>query len=153
MKLKNQFVHSGQIYVSKPGEEINLSTVLGSCVSVCLYDEKKQISGMNHYLLPLWNDSELRTPKYGSVAIELLINKMLENGSIKKDLKAKVFGGGNVNTHLENLRILVGERNIIVAKDMLKEENIEILSSDLGGNKGRKLLMNSKTGKIMLKYV
>ena len=70
------FIHVGQIHVDEP--PIAISTVLGSCVAVCLYDSKLKIGGMNHYLLPFWNGNGLQTPKFGNISIPKMIDQMME---------------------------------------------------------------------------
>ncbi|MCG8390151.1 MAG: chemotaxis protein CheD [Cytophagales bacterium] len=136
-------------FVHKTAHEIQ--TVLGSCVAVCLYDVKKQFGGMNHFMLPVWNDQGLATPKYGNIATNRLIDKMISLGSEKKDLVAKVFGGAN--GLVQNSVYEIGKRNITVAYEILERNHIPILKSDTGGVRGRKILMNTATNKILLKYV
>lgn len=127
-----------------------VTTVLGSCVSVCLWDQIRRIGGINHYMLPLWNGDGLASPKYGNIAIEKLLEKMLNLGSLKGNLKAKIFGGGVV-LKISNGVLNVGERNIILAQDMLRQEGIPIISSDVGGQTGRKILFNTLTGGVLMK--
>ncbi|MEA1973295.1 MAG: chemotaxis protein CheD, partial [Candidatus Cloacimonadota bacterium] len=76
--MKKEFVYAGQIIVSKTPME--LYTVLGSCISVCIWDNKLRIGGMNHYMLPLWKRKGLATPKYGDIAIPKLIEKVINLG-------------------------------------------------------------------------
>lgn len=127
-----------------------VTTVLGSCVSVCLWDSKLKIGGINHYMLPLWNGEGLATPKYGNIAINKLYEKMLSFGCKHSSLKAKMFGGGEVLA-VRNAVLNVGERNILLAIDMLKSMKIQIISQDVGGRSGRKLLFNTHTGNVLLK--
>lgn len=129
-----------------------IKTILGSCVAVCLYDPVKKIGGMNHYMLPYWNGQGLASPKYGNIAIEKLIKAILDHGSHKGSLKAKIFGGGEViDTQISNFRI--GERNIQVAHDILEEMNIPIIGESTGGKKGRKIQFNTADGSVRQKYV
>jgi len=144
-----KFIHVVEIFVgAKPTE---ITTVLGSCVAVCLYDKVEQVGGMNHYLVPLWNDNGLQSPKYGNISIPKLIENMLNIGCEKYNLEAKIFGGGNViNVSQEDM--MIGRKNILIAKEILREYSIKITAQDVGGNRGRKILMRSDTGKIFLKY-
>ncbi len=137
------FAHNGQCVIT---------TILGSCVAVCLWDETRLTGGMNHYLLPLWNGEGLPTPRYGNVAIPMLIERMRLLGSRRECLKAKVFGGANVLESLSGL-IDVGERNIAFAEDMLRSERITIVSSDTGGTLGRKILFMTDSGDVFVKKV
>jgi chemotaxis protein CheD len=127
-------------------------TILGSCVSVCLYDRLKNIGGINHYMLPLWNGNGLASPKYGNIAIEKLYDNMLRRGAIHKNLIAKIFGGGEVLQTL-NSHFNVGERNIILAHELLKKLKINIVAESTGGQLGRKIIFNSGTGEVNQRYV
>ena len=143
------FLIEGTIFVST--KECTVMTILGSCVAVCLWDPILKIGGMNHYLLALWNGNGLATPRYGNIAIPKLINKIMSLGSSKKNMRAKVFGGANVLSISNNGVRGAGLSNIILAEEMLKEEGIPIIASDLGGNYGRKIRFNTKNGVVMLK--
>jgi chemotaxis protein CheD len=146
--LKEHYLYPCTIFANK--EPYRITTVLGSCVSVCLWDPALRIGGMNHYMLPLWNGEGLASPKFGNIAISKLIEKMLLLGSNKEDLKAKVFGGGAVLRSPTGI-MNVGERNIAYARNALREEGITIISSDLGGTKGRKIIFNTGNGSVMMK--
>ncbi len=147
---KTHYLYPGMLFADR--EEYEVTTILGSCVSVCLWDPHLQIGGINHYLLPLWNGEGLPSPKYGNIAIQKLIEKMLTFGAKRANLKAKMFGGASVLESVGGL-LNVGERNIMVGEDILKEERIPVMSFDLGGNLGRKLLYNTKNGTILLRKI
>jgi len=127
-----------------------VTTVLGSCVSVCLWDGVRSQGGINHYMLPFWNGEGLASPKYGNIAIAKLIEKMLDLGSDRRNLRAKVFGGGIV-LNVSNPFMNIGERNVQLAEDTLRSENIPVLSADTGGNVGRKLIYNTESGIVLVK--
>jgi len=127
-----------------------VTTVLGSCVSVCLWDSERHIGGINHYLLPFWNGEGLATPKYGNIAIEKLLKGMLELGCQKRNLIAKVFGGAALWENQPGL-LRVGDRNAELARDMLSEYQIPIVGSDLLGGQGRKLIFNTETGSVLMR--
>jgi len=127
-----------------------VTTVLGSCVSVCLWDCARNRGGINHYMLPFWNGEGLASPKYGNIAIAKLLERMLELGSERRSLRAKVFGGGVV-LNVTNPFMNIGERNIQLAEGMLRSENIPIISADTGGKVGRKLIFDTETGTVLLK--
>ncbi len=139
---------AGLFAVNRPHEVI---TVLGTCVSVCLYDPVLKIGGMNHYMLPLWNGEGLPSPKYGNIAIEKLQEKMISLGSQKKNLQAKIFGGLGESTTANVLNI--GQRNCKLAKEMLKQMQIPIVASHLGGGLARKLKFYTHTGEVHMKFV
>lgn len=145
--FNKHFLFPGTIF-AEPAEYL-ISTVLGSCVSVCLWDHVTLRGGMNHIMLPLWNGEGLATPKYGNIAMERLLNKVLSIGCRREYLVAKVFGGANVSgTGLEVF--MIGDRNITLAMEILEEFRIPVVAKDVGGRVGRKIIMNSKTGVVMV---
>jgi chemotaxis protein CheD len=131
-------------------EPCDIQTILGSCVAVCLHDPIKKQGGMNHYMLPLWNGEGLESPKFGNIAIEMLIEKMLHLGSQKRNLIAKIFGGAS---QFENTTLNVGERNGQVAETLLTKNGLNVVSKSLGGVQGRKIVFNTSTGQVMMKYI
>ena len=143
------FIHVGQIHVDEP--PIAISTVLGSCVAVCLYDTKLKIGGMNHYLLPFWNGNGLQTPKFGNISIPKMIDQMMTRGSTPKSLEAKIFGGASMKMGGSEA-MMIGEKNIIVAREILKEYRIPIVAEDVGGQSGRKIQFDLERGKVLMQY-
>ena len=146
----------GEFYMTS--DDIAIATTLGSCVSACIWDKTAHIGGMNHFMLPItekevhevnWGQRGLVTDatRYGNYAMEHLINTILTNGGRRVNLLAKVFGGGKVMRKLSD----VGERNIAFVLSYLEQENIPVVSSDLGEEFSRKLLFEPKTGKAFVK--
>lgn len=134
------FLYPGQLYAAK--KETVISTLLGSCVAVVLYDPVQKIGGMNHYLLPDNPGTEPGSGRYGSFAIPQLIKEMEKLGADRRRLQAKIYGGGNViaeNTFGES----IGSSNIILAYQALGDEGIPILEENVGGNLGRKIHLNT----------
>ena len=149
--MEKKFIHSGQLFVAARPSYIH--TVLGSCIAVCIYDMKNGISGMNHYLLPLWNNDGLQSPKYGNIAIPKLIEGMEAVGCQRKDMIVKIFGGASPNDMQHtNENMMIGKRNYQIAVDIIQQYNIKIVAQDVGGIRGRKIVMDSLTGKIQLSY-
>ncbi len=104
---------------------------------------------MNHFMLPLWNGEGLPTPKYGSIAMERLLERVLHSGCQQNYLVAKVFGGANIS-ETTNGAFLIGDRNTNIALQTLKEWRIPVVSADLGGKLGRKVIMNTLTGDVLV---
>lgn len=143
------FIHVGQIHVDFAPAVI--STVLGSCVAVCLYDTHLGIGAMNHYLLPFWNGNGLQSPKFGNISIPKMIEQMIERGSSSKTMQAKIFGGASLNISVSET-MMIGQKNILVARELLQEHKIAIVAEDIGGKQGRKIQFDLERGKVMLKY-
>jgi chemotaxis protein CheD len=148
--LSNLFIYPGKLEVATSPTQF--TTILGSCVAVCLWDTKLKFGGINHYMLPLWNGDGLASPKYGNIAIDKLITKMIWAGASIENMEAKVFGGGNVINTTSNL-YNIGERNIEMAFSKLNEYGIRVVGSSTGGKKGRKILMDSSSFKILHKFI
>lgn len=149
-ELHKVFLYPANVHVAV--QPTCITTLLGTCVAVCLWDPITKIGGMNHYLLSLWNGDGLASPKYGNIAIEKLVMMMESRGASKKRIVAKIFGGKaslNGNTIAYN----IGMRNIQVAKDLLKEMNIPIEAESVGGEHGRNIKFDTTTGKIMMRYI
>ncbi len=140
-----QFIFPGKLHATKIPHHLN--TILGSCVAICLWDSVLKTGGMNHYMLPLWNGEGLASPKYGNVAIERLINKMLLLGSKKRNIKAKIFGGASIIS-LQNDLYNIGERNIQIAEELLEQEKISIIAKSVGGFQGRKIQMDTENFQV-----
>lgn len=143
----------GEYYVSAAGELV--TTVLGSCISVCIRDKEQGIGGMNHFMLPMvdesrngWDSKLLSTAaRYGNVAMERLINTILVNGGKRERLECKVFGGARVL----NLDSDVGSKNIAFITEYLRVEKLELAAHDLGGQWPRKIIYFPETGVVRLK--
>lgn len=150
MERPKHFLYPGAIHISP--EPYVITTILGSCIAVCLYDPVLKIGGMNHYMLPLWNGQGLASPRYGNIAIEKLLSNLQSLGSSKNNIKAKIFGGAEIiSTNVS--QFMIGERNINIAKDLLKEADIPIVAQSVGGKLGRKIIFDSYSGEVRQKYV
>lgn len=144
------FLHPATMHISDDPQWI--TTILGSCIAVCFYDSKKQIGGMNHFMLPLWNGEGLESPKFGNVAIRQLFQKMLDFGSKKEDIVCKIFGGAEMLS--EYLSVFnVGQRNIELAHQVVGEIGVSVVNSSTGGKLGRKIYFNTETGEVLQKYL
>lgn len=136
----------GEYFVSN--EQLVIMTVLGSCIAACLWDSRVGIGGMNHFMLPE-TDANDASGRYGSYAMELLINEMMKAGARRENLQAKIFGGGQVMAGFTTMN--VGERNTAFVKDYLRTERIPILSEDVLDIHPRKVCFFPVMGKAMVK--
>ncbi|HKX41073.1 MAG TPA: chemoreceptor glutamine deamidase CheD [Burkholderiaceae bacterium] len=129
-------------------EDILIMTTLGSCIAACLWDRDAKIGGMNHFMLPE-GEGDAGSGRYGSYAMELLINELLKRGAARHSLEAKVFGGGQVISGMSTMN--VGERNTAFVIDYLKTERIPIMSKDVLDIYPRKVCFLPASGKAMVK--
>lgn len=144
-------IQPGQYYAASG--EGSISTVVGSCVSTCLWDPVRRIGGMNHFMLP-GEPSQAASPwglsaRFGVYAMEVLINEMLHLGAERSRLVAKVFGGAQVLQGFDTLD--VGRMNSRFVLSFLQEEGIQLLAQDLLGVCPRKLHFFPDSGKVQLK--
>jgi len=139
----NYFLEPGYIYVPDQGSAI--STVIGSGVSVCIFDKKKRMGGMNHFQLPIMTTKGKTTPLYGNVATITLIKMMLDLESKRIHLEAQIFGGAH-NPKQKDKDI--GRENRKIAQKILTKAGISISSQDVGGEKGRKVVFNTNTNEV-----
>lgn len=140
----------GEYYFT--GKPMLIVTVLGSCVAACIRDRVSGIGGMNHFMLPDGGESgsaSASSMRYGSYAMEVLINQLLKAGARRENLEAKVFGGGNVLRGFTSIN--VGERNARFVRDYLRTVNIRILAEDLNDIHPRKVYFFPETGKVLVK--
>lgn len=136
----------GEYFVSD--ESLVIMTVLGSCIAACLWDSKARIGGMNHFMLPDGDATDV-SGRYGSYAMELLINEMLKLGARRETLQAKIFGGAQVMHNFTTMN--VGERNTKFVMNYLQTERIPIVSEDVLDIYPRKVVFFPITGKAMVK--
>jgi chemotaxis protein CheD len=127
-------------------EDILIMTTLGSCIAACLWDRNARVGGMNHFMLP---EGSGDSGRYGSYAMELLINEMMKRGASRGSMEAKVFGGGQVISGMNTMN--VGERNTSFVIEYLKTERIPILSKDVLDIYPRKVCFLPASGKAMVK--
>jgi chemotaxis protein CheD len=146
----------GEYYVTRDAEAIN--TVLGSCISACIRDKGIGMGGMNHFMLPedneagsgSWNKADGgASTRYGSYAMESLINELLKLGARRERLEVKLFGGGKILPTMTD----VGERNIAFAKSFLRTEALKIVAEDVGDIFPRRVVYFPETGRVMLKHL
>ncbi|MDD4944541.1 MAG: chemoreceptor glutamine deamidase CheD [Rhodoferax sp.] len=136
----------GEYFVSN--EDLMIMTVLGSCIAACLWDPRIRAGGMNHFMLPD-GDSADGGGRYGSYAMELLINQMLKMGARRETMQAKVFGGAQVMAGFTSMN--VGERNTKFVLDYLATERIPVVSQDVLDIHPRKVCFFPTTGKALVK--
>ncbi len=160
--IKRYWDHHQNISVAKilPGEyyvtctnEV-LMTVVGSCVTACIRDSIRGIGGMNHFMLPhvyphkKWEHTKVNNSnRYGSFAMESLINEILKHGGNRINLEIKLFGGGRIIKNQAN----IGQQNIDFAKNYIDTERLNLIAEDLGDIYPRKILFYPINGRARVK--
>ncbi|HPJ33813.1 MAG TPA: chemotaxis protein CheD [Spirochaetota bacterium] len=150
-------IYPGEYYVTDRDELVG--TLLGSCVAVCLHDNVKKIGAMNHFMLPgKINEREIPEDdytRYGLASMIKIIWEMLEKGAERKNLTAKIFGGGNILSSLSSPErpSMISSDNVRMAKLMLEMEDIPIIGMDVGADFTRKIIFDVNTGRIYLRKI
>lgn len=151
-ELKSVFLHPGEMYASV--EPANITIILGSCVAVCLFNKRLSVGGATHYLLPTLGSEGFASPRYGDIAIRRLLQELHQLGSRNIDLRAHVFGGASMlQAFRSGSSELIGNKNVVLALDMLERESIPIEKRDTGGMQSRKITMRTDTGATTLKLI
>ena len=145
-----------RIYLS-PGEfhvslvPIQITTILGSCVAICLWDSQNHAGGMNHYLFPEWHEGDGGSTRFGNLASLNLLASLFGLGCEAKNMTAKVFGGAALFTAANRYSASLGARNVEVAHCMMADAGIPIVAEDIGGQYGRKVIFNTGDCSVLLR--
>ncbi len=148
-------LHPGQIFVSTDKQSIAI--ILGSCVAVCVWDSVNGIGGATHFMLPTWDEKGMPSPRYGSVAISLLLQKLVQAGAVRGHLRAKIFGGGclfdSMRESSSNKEQHLGSRNVDIALEILAKAHIPVVSREVGGDRGQRIVFRTDTGGSSTKFL
>ena len=142
-KHRKHYLIPGRVFVTK--EPLAISTIVGSGVSVCLWDPIARIGGVNHFLLPEDSDPEPNT-KFGNKANPELLQELLALGADAGRLHAKIFGGSEPPTTFSSSPGTLGDRNVRVALQFLADEGIRLIDRETGGGNARKIIFHSDDG-------
>jgi chemotaxis protein CheD len=143
----------GEFYVTQAGEAV--TTVLGSCIAACVRDTRLGCGGMNHFMLPeeaagsngSWGDAAGASTRYGSFAMESLVNELLKLGTRRERFEFKLFGGGRILPSMTD----IGRRNIEFAESFLRLEGFTVTAKDVGDTYPRRVIYFPATGRVLLK--
>ncbi len=138
------YLHPGQIFAS--AEPAQVTTILGSCVAVCLWDPSTGVGGVNHFPRPHWSGRGARSARFASVAIQALLERLLDLGARRHEIRAKVFGGACLNADAPRRQKPLGEQNVEQALVYLRECELPVTASATGGRRGRKLVFDTEDG-------
>lgn len=134
----------GQLYAS--AEPCQISTILGSCVSVCLFDPTRLAGGMNHFLLPSSRKGEPESLRFGDTATVVLLEKLLAMGCRLENITAKIFGGSALFRGKDRYAESLGAKNVAAAIQLMENAGIQIVAQETGGDHGRKVVFDTDDG-------
>ena len=145
--MKEVTLHLGDVYGAP--EPTVITTLLGSCIAVCLYDPMRTVGGMNHFMLPRGEAEHAESARYGVPAMRRLIAAVLVLGGARRRLVAKVFGGAHV-LDIEESTLGVPQRNIAFVRKFLEAACIPVLAEDVGGYEPRRVHFHTATGRVLI---
>lgn len=148
--MNKYFLIPNNYFISK--EPHIVTTILGTCVALCLWDSKLHFGAMNHYMMPKLKLGEEPDLKYGDVAIKKLIEEMQNKGSLKKNMQAKIFGGADRMYHGKSI-YSIGKKNYEIALEIIEKEKIQIAAKSVGGEIARKIIFHSHSGRAFMKFL
>lgn len=144
MNTEKYYLKPGYIFVSE--QPYLIHTVLGSCVSVCIWDIVRKAGGINHFIYGRAARGNYNA-RYGDIAIAYLVNYLVsEMGCRRISMRAHIIGGG-YNRELDSA---IGDGNVAVAEELLRKNGIEVVTKDVGGETGRKVIFNNVTGEVLV---
>lgn len=144
------YLHVGNIIVS--AEPRAITTIVGSCVAMFLFDPVLRVGGGNHFVLPTLGSSGGQSTRYGDVAVAELFRRIRALGCRERDLQAKLVGGASILQASEHIGAeSLGMKNVRVARQMLAERGLAVLAEDTGGTRGRKVLFRTDSGNVVVR--
>ena len=144
------YLHARQLHVAKEATEI--TTVLGSCVAVCVWDSVAGVGGMCHFMLPDAIGGKADSPRYAKHAIRELIDGVVAKGGLRHRLKARVYGGGTMLNAAVSENDL-GSKNVKAAREWLENARVPIVDQQVRGNHGRRLVFHTDDGSVEVRRV
>ncbi|PCI30736.1 MAG: hypothetical protein COB67_00880 [SAR324 cluster bacterium] len=149
---RNYHVQPGEVFLSK--EDMRITTLLGSCVAVCIWDSHRKMAGMNHIMLPITMEEEFASTKYGNVATFVLYDMIRKEGSLPRFLEAQVFGGASRLALVDaGPAMNVGARNIEITLKVLEKLKVKVVRKEVGGHRGRKIYFDVQTGLVKASFI
>ncbi len=150
-QLARIYLCPGQLFASV--EPTTVTTIVSSCVAVCLRDSATGVGGVCHFQLPQWLGTGARTPSYADVAIEELLGRMAALGARPETIQAKLFGGACLTPHVQRRHRPLGEENVERILDYLRTSGIAVAEAVTGGERGRKVVYHTNDGYAQVKVL
>ena len=150
-QLLRIYLCPGQLFAS--AKLVAVTTIVSSCVAVCLRDTATGVGGVCHFQLPQWLGTGARTPSYADVALEELLEKMRALGARAETIEAKLFGGACLTPHVQRRHKPLGDENVEHATACLRQAGIAVSEAATGGWRGRKVVFHTKDGHTRVKVL
>ena len=149
-RIASRFLQPGHLVIAT--DPMQVTTILGSCVAVCMFDTTKRVGGINHFMLPLAGGRTTSSARFGDVAMNELLSGVRNAGARLPFIQARVFGGASMFAEMKAAASL-GQKNVELALDFLARFGIDVIEIDTGGNRGRKLIYRTDEGSVCLKSI
>jgi chemotaxis protein CheD len=148
--VETRFLQPGHLVIAT--QPMQVTTILGSCVAVCLFDTTKRVGGINHFMLPFASGRSASSARFGDVAMNELLNGVRNAGGRLPFIQARVFGGASMFQELTSA-VTLGQKNIELALDFLSKTGVDVVQIDTGGHRGRKVIYRTDEGTVCLKSI
>lgn len=145
------FLLPGNLHVSV--EPCQITTILGSCVSICLWDKKRRLGGMNHFLLPAARSETCNSSRFADVATSALLQHLQSAGCQRCDLVSKIFGGAAILRNETLYPTSLGANNVVAALRLMESAAIPVVAAETGGDRGRKIVFHTDDGEVWSRTV
>ncbi|HYA25335.1 MAG TPA: chemotaxis protein CheD [Terriglobales bacterium] len=143
---KRVYLLPGNLHAS--AEPCQITTILGSCVAICLWDKERRIGGMNHFLLPASPERGQTSSRFADVATGMLLEQLRAAGCQRQDLVAKIFGGAAILQTENHYARSLGAKNVAAAMRLMEHAGIPVVAQETGGGQGRKVVFRTDDGDV-----
>lgn len=144
-KHTRYYLIPGKVFAA--AQPFAITTIVGSGVSLCLWDSERGIGGANHFMLSDGPEENENATRYANVSNPTLLKRVLELGADVKRLEAKIFGGSLPNVSFRTAGAHMGEQNVKAVTEFLEANRIRLLQSEVGGTRGRKIVFHTDDGR------
>jgi chemotaxis protein CheD len=151
VRPESVYLHPGELAVR--AEPCTATTILGSCVAACVFDEARGIGGLTHHLLPFGAADVSRPERFGNLAVPRLVSRLVALGADPGALRAKLFGGACVLEAFRAAGTDLGAQNVDVARDALRALGVPVVAEDVGGARGRRLIFHTGSGVALVRLL
>lgn len=152
--MEEETVHVRMAEMAVVQDGTRMKAILGSCVGVVLHDSSRRLTALAHIMLPTRLSGDGATAKYADTAVPAMLEELIRRGARKKDVRAYLAGGASLFGKSEDRRLVtVGELNCAVVRDVLAKLEIEVIYDDTGGERGRTVLFDNRSGEIVVKTI
>jgi chemotaxis protein CheD len=145
------YVTPGNLFAAS--EPSRVTTVVGSCVAICLWDPSTGVGGINHYLLPRCPDPSQSSGRFGDTAFQILVDRLVELGAARRSLQARLVGGACLISAFRDRDSHLGRQNVDLGLMLLRDAGIRLVQQETGGGQGRKIVFCTADGNAVIQIL